>query len=98
MDVKNIDKRTPLRRKYLHNRNVACTLTKSVQISLLVNSRRQVDRALEDIVACLKPMPGKTDIQGGYTMLKWWYRNMSARTHETLRLDMEKFTGDYTVL
>ena len=41
-----------------HNRNVVCTLTNSVRMSLLVESRKKVEKTAEEIGACLEPYTG----------------------------------------
>ena len=59
-----VDNRASLRCNSCHNYNVAYTLTKDVLRSLLVESRRIVDRAAKDIGTCLEPKLGNPDIQG----------------------------------
>ena len=75
------------------------TLTKSIQRYLLVDSRKLADMATEDIGSFLELASGKTQyLQGDYTILKIWYRHVSARAPNPLRSDMAKVTGDYTTL
>ena len=65
-----IDKRTSLCLNLPHNKNVARNLNKAVRRSLLVESRRRMDTAAEEIGACLEPEMVKTDLKGAYKVLK----------------------------
>ena len=67
-----VDNTASLRCNYRHNWNVARTLTKSVQRSLLVDSRRRAERTAEEIGTCLELMSGNLDLWGTYTVLKQW--------------------------
>ena len=65
-----IDEHAALRRNPRHNTNVARMLTTSIQRSLLVGSRRQAEKATEDIGTCLEPATGSPDLRGEYTVIK----------------------------
>ena len=82
-----------------HDRNVARTLTKDVQRSLLVDSRKRAERAAEDIGSCLELVLGTPQYpKRAYTSLKRWYRHASTRAPNPSREDMAKATGDYDKL
>ena len=64
-----------------------------------MDSRKRVERAAKDIGACLEPSSGTPqDLQGVYIILKIWYCHASARAPNSMRLDTEKVTRDYTKL
>ena len=65
-----ISKCTSLCHNYHHNQNMVCTLTKTIRRSLIVDTRRRAERAVEEIRACLEPTLGKPDPWGAYTVLK----------------------------
>ena len=75
--LRMIDARDDLRRHQDHNRNVACTIMRSVRRSLTVESRRRVDVDEEDIGACMETPNGTPlDIQGDNTIMKRWCRHV----------------------
>ena len=89
---------TNLCRNPRHTRNVAHTLKKAIHRSLLVNSRRQAEKAAEEIGACLEPEMGNPDLQGAHPVLKRWYRHMSTREPNPSQEDMVKVKEDYAML
>ena len=74
------------------------TLTKSVRSFLLVDSRRQAEKAAEDIDACLEPATGNPELRGAHAFLKRWYRHASARAPNPSQADMDKVTENYAAL
>ena len=96
--IRLIDKRAYLHCNYHHNRNVARTLTKAVQRSLLVDSRRRAESSTEEIEACLEPTLGNPDLQGTYTVIKRWYCQASANASNSSQEDMAKVKGYYAAL
>ena len=57
-----IDDLTALRRNPQHKSNVARTLSKSIQMLLLVDYRRRADKAAEEIGELLEPATRKPDL------------------------------------
>ena len=96
--VRLIDGRAALRCNIQHNRNVVRTLTKVVWRYLLLDSRRQAEKATDYIGACLEPVTGNPDPIGTYAAPKRWYRHASMRALNPSRADMAKVTGDYAAL
>ena len=75
------------------------TLANDVQRSLLVESRKQSDKAVKYIGALLEEVLGTPqDPEGPFTILKWWYRHASARAPNTSYMGTEKVTGYYSTL
>ena len=94
-----IDECASLCHKTQHNWNVVLILTKSVRKSLLVEFRKQAERASEEIGSCLDPAPGTPlDLQGAYTILKSWHHHVSTRAPKPLWTYMAKVMGDYGAL
>ena len=82
-----------------HNQNVARTLTRSVQQSLVVDNRHRAEVVTEEIRACLESPQGKTSyLQGEYSVLKWWYRHASGQQPHPSWNYLEKVSGEYTAL
>ena len=71
-------------------------MTKFIQKSLLVDSRRQTEKEVKEIGECLESMMGSTDLRRSCALLKSWYLHTSARAQKSLQADMYKVTGDYT--
>ena len=89
-----VDKCASLRCNTLHNRNVARTLAKDVQRSLLVESRKQAESSAKEIGACLDPESGTSQyLQEFYTILKRLYQHASVRATNPSRSNMENVTG-----
>ena len=79
-----IDERTAHQCNPQHNRNMERKLTKAIWRPLLVDYRRQSEKATEDIVACLEPAVGNPDLRETYAVLKRWYLHASTG-HRTPR-------------
>ena len=74
------------------------TLTKSVRSFLLVESRRQAEKATEGVGACLEPATGNPELRGAHVVLKRWYRHASVRAPNPSQADMDKVTEGYAAL
>ena len=68
--IQIIDEHTTLCHNSNHNRSVAHPHTKFVRRYLLVDSRRQAERAAEEIGACLGTASVNLDPRGAYTVPK----------------------------
>ena len=90
-----IDERTAHQCNPQHNRNMERKLTKVIWRPLLVDCRRQAEKATEDIVACLEPAMGNPDLRETYAVLKRWYLHASTRAPNPSQADMANVTGDY---
>ena len=85
--------RASLLRNTQHIRNMASKLNKAVRRSLLVDSKRQAEKAAEVTGVFLEPKTVTTDLRGAYAVLNRWYRHAFARAPNPLRADMAKITG-----
>ena len=93
-----IDKHASLRHKLRHNRNVERNLIKSIWRSLLVDSRRRTEKAVEEIGVCMEPTTGIPDLRGGYSVLIIWYPHSSSRAINPSQADLAKVAGYYAAL
>ena len=58
-----------------YNRNMAHTLTRAARCYLEVDAHCRVETSAEEIEACLGfPQGNPIDLQGAYSLLKWWYQ------------------------
>ena len=74
-----------------HNGNVACALTRSVQQSLVVYTFRRIEVTVDEIGDCLEyPQGTPLDLQGMYSVLKWWYQHTTVQKPHPSRTDLEK--------
>ena len=93
-----IDERAALQKNTRHCQNVSRALTKAVRESLIEESKRWAEKASSEIISCLEPVMGDTDIHRPYTGIKRWYQHTYARAPEPSWADMEKDTNYYDTL
>ena len=63
-----------------------------------MESWRQAKAAATEIMECIEPAVGNTDLRRAYAVLKCWYRLASDRAPNPSRADIETVTGDFWAL